>query len=141
MDNVLTIEVGREPRTRTCDKCGRSAADTTGFVYRDGNAYAIYHAVMHRHQGTPQLDLAIGIGTWESGDSVADLTAFLAVWTETDEIRFGFVDPTESVWAGARLLKNQLAADEARTSDSRQAVLSVAELVVSGDPAVAGHLN
>ena len=71
MDNVLTIEVGREPQTRTCDKCGRNATDTMGFVYRDGDAYAIYYAVMHRHEGTPRLDLAIGIGTWMNDDSVA----------------------------------------------------------------------
>lgn len=141
MDNALTIEVGREPQTRTCDRCGRSASDTMGFVYRDGDAYAIYYAVLHRHEDTPQLDLAIGMGTWANDDSVADLSAFLTVWSEADEIRFGFVDPAESVWANARLLQNRLAADEARSSEFRQAVLSVAELVVSEDPSAASHLN
>jgi hypothetical protein len=141
MDDALTIEVGREPQVRTCDRCGRSATDTMGFVYRDGDAYAIYYAAMHRHEDTPQLDLAIGIGTWTNDASVANLSAFLSVWSEAAEVRFGFVDPADSVWANARLLQNPLAANEARSSQSRQALLSVAELVVSWDPAAAGHLD
>jgi hypothetical protein len=137
----LTIEVGAEPRTTICERCGRAAVQTTGFVYRAGNAFAIYHATLHRHDNVHRIDLAIGIGTWQADDAVADVSAFLAVWPEDDEIRFGFVDPAQSVWSGAGLLRNQLTAEQARVSTSRDDLLRVAEGVVKDDPAVARHLD
>jgi hypothetical protein len=137
----LSIEVGREPRTTTCAQCGRSALETTGFVYRGGDAFAIYHATLHNHDNVPQVDLAIGIGPWHTEAAVADASAFLAVWPESHEIKFGFVDPIRSVWSSARLLRNQLTADQARASASRADMLRVAEGVVRDDPAVARHLG
>jgi hypothetical protein len=64
----------------------------------------------------------------------------MAVWVSPVEVRFGFVDPANSVWADARLLRNQLSADEARVSAMRWGMFAVAELVVSADPSVARHL-
>jgi hypothetical protein len=141
VDRPLTIEVPEPPRATTCELCGRSAATTTGFVYRGGDAYAIYHAVLHRHDDGPRVDLAIGIGTWHDDDSVAEASAFIAVWLSPDEVQFGFVDPADSVWADARRLRNQLSADEARVSAMRWALFAVAELVVSEDPSVVRHLT
>jgi hypothetical protein len=140
VDWPLTLEVPGLPRTSTCEQCGRSAANTTGFVYRGGDAYAIYHAVLHRHVDGPRVDLAIGIGTWQGDAPVAEASAFMAVWLASDEVRFGFVDPADSVWADGRLLRNQLSADEARISRMRRAMFAVAELVVAEDPSVASHL-
>src|SRR5512143_2722282 len=139
-DQPLSIEVPRSPRTTTCGECGRSATQTTGFVYRSGDAYAIYHAVLHHHGDGPKVDLAIGIGDWQGDDAVASASAFLAVWTSPDEVRFGFLDPANSVWKDSRLLRNQLTAYEAGVGTVRRAMLAIAELVVSGDPSVAGHL-
>jgi hypothetical protein len=137
----LRIEVGRGPWTTICNQCGHEAVHTTGFVYRRGNAFAIYHATLHHHAGRHRADLAIGIGTWTTDDAVAEASAFLAVWPEADEIRFGFVDPADSIWSNASLLHNQLSADQSRTHASRADILSVAEGVVRDDPALAGHLG
>jgi len=114
--------------------------DSNGFVYRDGDAFAIYHATLHRHGGAPKADIAIGLGTWSADDAVAETSAFLAAWTTTDEIQFGFVDPSASAWQHARLMANQLSADQGRTSDRRGELLAVAERIVSDDPAVRRHL-
>jgi hypothetical protein len=140
VERPLTIEVPEAPRTTACERCGRSAVNTTGFVYRGGDAYAIYHAVLHRHDDRPAVDLAIGIGTWQTDDSVAEASAFLVVWPSHDEIQFGFVDPADSAWVNARLLRNQLSAEAARVSKMRTALIAVGELVVASDPSVASHL-
>jgi len=139
--STLTIEVPRGPHKTRCERCGRSAFNTTGFVYRDGDAFAIYHATLHEHDGTPRVDLGIGIGSWSSDDSVADISAFLAIWPSPDEIQFGFIEPETSAWSTARLLQNQLTAEEARVSDSRRDLIRVAELVVRNDSSVARHLG
>lgn len=136
----LRIEAGRDAWSTRCDQCGRAAVHTTGFVYRDGNAYAVYHATLHHHDRVHRADLAIGIGTWHTDAAVADVSAFLTAWSEADEIRFGFVDPAVSVWSGADLLQNQLTADQARAHRARTDLLAVAEGVVRGDPEVARHL-
>jgi hypothetical protein len=137
----LTIEVGRDSWSTHCDHCGRGAVHTTGFVYRAGDALAIYHATLHHHDNVHRADLAIGIGTWQTDAAVADVSAFLTAWSEGDEIRFGFVDPADSVWSSAGLLQNQLTADQARAHSARIDLLSVAEGVVRGDPEVARHLG
>ncbi len=136
---VLRIEVGRLSQT-SCDHCGRAAVHTTGFVYRGGDAHAIYHGTLHRH-AAPQVDLAIAIGTWDTDSAVAEVSAFLAVTGAAEEITFGFVEPTDSLWSNGRLLRNQLSAAEARSSSSRMDLLRVAEAIVRDDPAVAGHLG
>jgi hypothetical protein len=136
---ALRIEVGRVSQTR-CDRCGRAAVHTTGFVYRGGDAHAIYHGTLHGH-GAPQVDLAIGIGTWDTDSAVAEVSAFLAVTGEAQEITFGFVEPLDSIWSDRPLLRNQLSAAEARSSSSRKDLLRVAEAIVRDDPAVAGHLG
>jgi hypothetical protein len=138
---ALTLEVGRPPRETTCERCGRATQSSTGFVYADGDAHAIYHAALHDHIDQSDMDLAIGIGTWEGDDAVATVSAFLTVWAENDQIRFGFVDPDESTWAKASLLRNQLSGSAARESDERHELLRIAELVVEQDVAVNHHLR
>ena len=113
---------------------------TAGFVYRDGDAFAIYHATLHHHDHASRVDLAIGLGKWQGDDAVADVSAFLAVWGAGDEIQFGFVEPGESAWSTARLLQNQLKPDHARTSTARSDLIQVAEFIVRSDAAVATHL-
>jgi hypothetical protein len=137
----LTLEVGRAPRSTSCKKCGRSVVSTAGFVYADGDAYAVYMAALHRHGPKPAADLAVGMGTWAREDAVADASAFLHVSADERETTFGFVDPSESSWSGARVLRNQLSAAAARDSHERPELLRVAELVVAEDNAVARHLH
>lgn len=140
LGSPLTVEVGREFAT-ACQECGRSQTSTTGFVYRGGDAFAIYHSTLHDRDGVRRADIGIGIGDWASDDSVADVSAFLAVWPDRDEMRFGFVDPDRSTWANAELLGHQLTAAEARESPSRPELLRVAEAIVNEDEAVARHLR
>jgi hypothetical protein len=137
----LTIEVPDQPSSRTCPDCGRTVLDSTGFVYRDDDAFAIYHATLHEHEGRRMVDLAIGIGTWSDDEAVADASAFLAAWSTAKELQFGFVDPLESGWHRARLMSNQMTAEQARVSELRADFLAVAELIVSDDPSVRAHLG
>src|SRR5258706_7052590 len=74
-DSMITAEVGREFQT-TCRHCGRLVWNTSGFVYRDRHAFAIYHTTLHLHAGVPRADVAIGIGEWATDASVADVSAF-----------------------------------------------------------------
>jgi hypothetical protein len=137
---VLALETSGEPWSTTCAHCGRSALNSSGFLYRGGDAFAVYQATLHGHADRPEVDLGIGIGRWAEDDASADVSAFISVWATVDEIQFGFVNPDESVWGGSSLLANPLAADAARDSAIRSSMIEIAELVVREDPALARHL-
>jgi hypothetical protein len=137
----LTIEVGREPRIRRCGHCGGLTHTTQGFVYRDGDAYAIYFATLFGTDHQQRADLAVGIGTWEEGNAGADLSAFMGVWSTPDEYRFSFADSSDSGWAGSTLLSHQLNADEARSHPRRDEFFEVAEIVIRDDPSARVHMD
>lgn len=113
---------------------------TAGFVYRDGDAYAIYHATLHHHADGPRADLAIGIGQWDSDEAVADAAAFVTIWSSDSEVQFGFVNPSDSGWSGGRLLQRGLTAAEARNSGLRPDFLYIAEAIVHTDMLLRDHL-
>ena len=75
----LTLEVGDEPRSHVCPDCGGVMRSIRGFVYRSGDAYAIYFATLPLAAHEARADLAIGIGTWDADTDSAELSAFLAL--------------------------------------------------------------
>ena len=135
----LTLETGAT-QSAQCTSCGQSAVRSSGFVYRDGDAHAIYHVAAHGG-ASPHGDLGIGIGTWEGEDAVAAHSAFLEISATDDDIRFTFADPEGSTWTDSTLLANRLAADDARASPLREQFIAVAELVATVDPAVVHVLS
>jgi len=40
------LEVGREPRTQISSDCGGVSRTTQGFIYRDGDAFAVYFSTL-----------------------------------------------------------------------------------------------
>lgn len=137
---TLTLEVGRETRSTSCPDCGRETRTTAGFVYRDGDAYALYFASLLAHDHGRRAILAIGIGPVRSDSTSANVSAFLNVASTQTETQFGFIDPASSGWSGSKVLGPQLAAEEARSHLMRAEFLEVAELITRDDPAVASHI-
>jgi hypothetical protein len=135
----LTLEIGRTD-SAPCASCGLPSIRSSGFIYREGDAHAIYHVLAHGGE-SPHADLAIGVGSWEESEAVANQSAFLALSTTEDAIRFSFVDPAESAWARSRLLAHPLTAEQARASDHRDDFIEASELVATADPAVAHVLS
>jgi hypothetical protein len=135
----LTLEIGRTD-SAPCASCGLPSIRSSGFIYREGDAHAIYHVLAHGGE-SPHADLAIGVGSWEGSDAVADQSAFLGLSTTEDEIRFSFVDHAQSAWGRSRLLAHPLTAEQARASNNRDDFIEAAELVATADPAVAHVLS
>ena len=135
------LEVGRAPRPMTCPDCGRTALSSAGFVYRKGDPFAIYYAVVSAEGHERSTEIAIGVGEWQDEGAAPGVSAFLRAWSADNQIRFGFVDPTFSPWVDVALLQGRLHADQARTHARRDELLEVAECIARDDPAVARHLG
>lgn len=58
----MSFSFDGEPFVRTshCDECGESHEGVTGFVLRDGDAYAIYFANWYPHTQEAYLDVVLG---------------------------------------------------------------------------------
>lgn len=64
---TLTIEPAPEVRERVCRDCRRPFSTVHGFVYDEGDAYAVYHALLQRGHLSVAVDLALSFGSWERG--------------------------------------------------------------------------
>lgn len=64
---MLTIEPNRQVVTGTCPDCDQPMTRVTGFINRDGVAYAAYHASCYVHDGHEVWIDAIFSPTWEDG--------------------------------------------------------------------------
>lgn len=66
-DGVLEIEPDRNVAELTCDHCGEPFQRVTGFVYRDGDAHAVYVASCYHHDGHEAFIDVVFSPTWEDG--------------------------------------------------------------------------
>jgi hypothetical protein len=140
----LTLELDESVRLGTCVQCGTQFPFVHGFVYRDGDAWAVYWAELYKdhpkHPGAHAV-LAIAVGDdWSEGADVA-LRAWvqLDVWPDNVEIRMSFIDPTahhDEAHFGLPLSRAQVLLDS-----RRDAFLKVADEIAFGDPRVSALLG
>jgi len=60
---TFTFDGDPERRHRLCDVCREEHETDTGFVLRDGDAYAVYWASWYPHENEAWLDVVVG--SWE----------------------------------------------------------------------------
>lgn len=66
-DGVLEIEANRTVAEIRCDHCAEPFQRVTGFVYRDGEAHAVYFASCYHHDGHEAFIDAVFSPTWQDG--------------------------------------------------------------------------
>jgi hypothetical protein len=140
----LTIELDEGVRQGTCIQCGAQFPFVHGFVYRHGDAWEVYWAELykdHPEHPEPHAVLAIAVGDhWSEGaDAAHRAWAQLDVWSDNDEIRMGFIDPTahhDQAHFGLPLSRENVLLDS-----RKDAILKVAEEIVFADPRVSALLG
>ena len=71
---MLTIEPERNIREETCDRCGRQYRQLTLFIHRDGDAFAICYASLHRHEDVPEAWLDVILSLWDEENASDHVT-------------------------------------------------------------------
>jgi hypothetical protein len=85
---TLTIESAPEVKQRVCRDCGRSFSTVHGFLYREGDAYAVYHALLQREHPSTAVDLALSFGSWDEETTASDRTRIgIRIWPDEDELK------------------------------------------------------
>jgi hypothetical protein len=140
----LTLELDEGVRLGTCVRCGTQFPFVHGFVYRDGDAFAVYWAELYKdHPEHPEahavLAIAVGDDWWEGAEPGHRAWAQLDIWTDNDEIRMGFIDPIahhDEAHFGLSLSRENVLLDS-----RKDAFLKVAEEISFGDPRVSALLG
>lgn len=139
---ILKVEVGDNRKSSRCHCCGLESNVGHGFVYKNGDAYAVYYAAWSAEHPERQVSLALAIGEWGDDSSAADRTCFgLEAREGEDEILFRVIEPRESPWSRTDLLGEMLSRESALTDPLLKEAFVVAEHVVRSHPAISEYLG
>ena len=140
--NALEIELGPNLGTSTCPHCGSEASTIRGFLYRGGDAYALYFAALYPSHEDRRMALDIAIGDWgEAAPADARLRVALEVWPTESEIEMHVHDRADWNWADSQTLGRLLGREEALARPEIDWYFEVADFVVSRDPRIASYLD
>ncbi len=133
------FEIETHPaKTSKCDCCDKLNHSLLRFVTRDGDAHAIYRALMSSHYGLPVHVMAT---FGEFGDDSCEDDRFsvaLSIWEDTDNICTTVHNPADSPWYdidGRKLSKE----DALRFMKASNFELST--LIARFDPHVAAYFQ
>lgn len=140
--STLQIELGESGEAAPCECCGASSRTAHGFVYRDGDAYAVYYAGWSDGHPGRRVSLAIAVGEWAEGTSPADRVSIGIRATRTpSSVDFMVLNSMESPWGDTPLLGKMLEREQALAHPALKGVVHVAEHIVRDDPRVRNFLD
>jgi len=140
--SMLRLEVGEPPEARPCECCGATSRTAHGFVYRDGDAYAIYYAGWSDGHPERGASMAVAVGEWAEGSSPADrVSVGVRAIPTPSSVDFTVLNPDESPWGETPLLGKMLGRDQALAHPALAEVMDVAEHIVRDDARVRSFLN
>lgn len=138
---TFDIEIGENFKSSLCDCCGRESNVGHGFVYRDGDAYAVYYASWAAGHPDKKVSFALAIGKWDDDSTSTDRTCFgLEAYEGKNEILFRVIEPEESSWAKTDLLGEMISRKDALNHSLLKEVFVIAEIVVRNHDAIRQYL-
>ncbi|MDQ0260240.1 hypothetical protein J2W20_002144 [Sinomonas atrocyanea] len=137
---MLEIEPGAKVVEGTCDHCGQPMTRVTGFVHRDGCAYAVYYASCYHHAGHEVWIDAVFSPTWDEGtDDHLTFGCRVGRVDGQDEPAASLV-PAAGGWGNSRVFGHKLSRDEALAHPMLAEFWALVDHVLVHDGVVADHL-
>jgi hypothetical protein len=138
----IAIELGDGSTFATCECCGAKAPSVVGFVYDDGDAYAVYYAGWTEGHQRGRVSMIIGLGDWSDEATPEDRRSFgLRCWVEGDALQFEVQGPSASRYGDNDYLGRMLSRSAALTDPELAEVFHVAEHIAEDDPRVRAELD
>src|SRR5262245_58486377 len=113
---AITIEFEPPHESGLCECCGGTTTSLTRFVYRDGDAHAVYYARFSNNHDERIVSIAVSIGEWGDGSHPSQRVSFaleLRAGPENYEVQVS--DAAYSPWRGVGLLGPMLDREPALT--------------------------
>src|SRR5216684_6398345 len=106
---MLTIEFEPPEESDPCECCGGRTTSLTRFVYRDGDAHAIYYARFSNNHSERVVVATISLGEWGEGTTPKQRVAFaLKLRCGEKEYQVGLIDAEHSPWREAKIIGRTL---------------------------------
>lgn len=138
----LQLEAGESDRPTRCECCGRVSRTVHGFVYKDGDAYAIYYAGWSEGHPERGVTMAVAVGEWDDDSDNSDrVSVGLEARATESEIQFAVLEPEQSPWAQTDLLGAMCSRSAALAHPVLKEIFEIAEHVVSHDERIADFLE
>lgn len=138
---MISIEF-EEPSKEKCDCCGGITTRLTRFVYKDGDAFAIYYAIFSDNHPDTEIKVAIGMGEWGDEASPEDRRAFaLAIRDGGTQYEVMVVDANESPWHDATFIGQMLNREDALKHPWIEEVFHISDHILEDDPEVKAHFE
>jgi hypothetical protein len=138
---MLAFDGGRDVVSTVCDDCGAPQTRITGFVLRDGGAYAVYFASCYHHDGHEVWIDAIFSPTWL--DDVDDHYTFgcrVGPIEGQDEPAASMVDAA-SIRSDSALFGHKLSREEGLAHSQVDEFWELVDFLLVNDPDVAVHMG
>lgn len=140
--SIISLELGTTHNPVGCPCCGKTSVNLSGFVYRDGNARAVYWAGMTAGHEKRVIEVAVGIGEWGDGTSPEDRVGFvLMLWADGSQPNVTIVSPDESRWDDLSLIERILPREEALQHPFIKEVFEITDHLVTDDPRIRTFLQ
>jgi hypothetical protein len=140
MPGTYEIELS-EPSSSRCDCCGGLTVRLTRFVYRDGDAFAVYYAAYANNHPDSEVAILVSLGEWGEGSEAADRAAFLCLLRPTEgsyEVMLG--DAARSHWRDAETVGKKLSREEALGHPWKATAFEVLDEAALHDPSLRGFI-
>jgi hypothetical protein len=139
---MLTIEFEPPKESEPCECCGGRTTSLTRFVYRDGDAHAIYYARFSNNHSEHVVVATISIGEWGEGETPEDRVAFaLELRNGKSEYQVGLIDAEFSPWRNSKIIGRTLNRSEALAHPLVNEAFHITDHMVTEDPEIRGYLN
>lgn len=144
MSKIYKIELGENRQNSVCQCCGKESARGHGFVYKNGDPYAVYYAAWSDQHEEKKISLAIAIGEWSDDSTNEDRTCFGVAATEDlskSMINFGFINPDESPWPGTDLMGVMIDRNSSIQHPLSKEVMEICSEIAYCHPAISDYLG
>src|SRR6478672_4116480 len=110
---MIEIELGQSKHA-VCDCCGKGTTSLTRFVYKDGDADAIYYLAFAENHPERGADGVVSLGEWGVEGVAESRVAFgVKLWQSETENNVSITDAGDSAWRESRIIGRKLSRDEA----------------------------
>ncbi|MCC8363489.1 hypothetical protein LK996_10430 [Lysobacter sp. A6] len=139
------IEIEFEPPVvDRCECCGKDTVRLTRFVYKDGDAHAVYYAQFSRSHDSGRINGLVGLGEWGESDTATpeNRVAFpFELWASDASYNVALVDAAESPWSHVTFLGRILDRAEALAHPLCREVFHLTDHMVTDDAEVKAFLD
>lgn len=138
----FSLKIGEDCKSSICQCCDRKSFLGHGFIYKNGDAYAVYYAGWSPSHAEKKVSFAIATGEWDDNSTVADRTCFgLEAYDANENIIFRLIEPVNSPWNNTELLGKMISRDNALSNPLKKEVFDIVEYVIHNHNSIKKYLG